>query len=170
MNAVALGGPITVSVQEVDGTFLGISIIGEPLMIPPGDIDFQSRTFHVDQGVTTCATETDCYDGNYCTVDTCEEAPDGTCVHTPIDSRPYADVYGVPDGDGTVEIMDTLCIVDASRGTGECLTDVGGYMLGDIYPCRPPEGAGPDGAVEIMDTLAVLDAAAGEPRCSPWCP
>ena len=116
-----------------------------------------------------CFENADCYDGDYCTVDVCEGAPNGTCVYTLIESRPYADVYPARDGDGAVEIMDTLCILDAASGTGDCLTDVGGYMMGDVFPCWPPEGTGPDGAVEIMDILFVLDAAAGEPRCSPWC-
>ena len=74
------------------------------------------------------------------------------------------------DGDEAVEIMDTLCILDAASGTGDCLTDMDGSMIGGIFPCPPPEGAGPDGAVEITDTPAVLDAAAGNPGCSPWCP
>ena len=43
-------------------------------------------------------------------------------------------------------------------------------MIGDIFPCPQPEGAGPDEAVEIMDTLAVLDAAEGNPGRDPWCP
>ena len=119
------------------------------------------------EDLTPCFEDADCYDGDYCTSDHCIG---GWCAYTPILSRPYADVYNVPDGDGAVEIMDTLCVLDAASGIGECLTDVGGYMIGDIHPCWPPEGTGPDGAVEIMDTLAVLDAASGNPACSSWCP
>ena len=114
--------------------------------------------------------DSDCYEGDYCTIDICEGAPSGWCAYTPVEPRPYADVYPVPGGDGAVESMDTLCILDAASGTGACLIDVGGYMIGDIHPCRPPEGDGPDGAVEIMDTLSVLDAASANPGCSPWCP
>ena len=117
-----------------------------------------------------CTEDADCYDADLCTIDTCAGMPDGSCMHTPIASRPYADVHPVPDGDGAVEIMDTLCILDAAEGEGDCVTDVGGFMIGDIFPCPLPEGAGPDGAVEIMDTLAVLDAAEGNPGCDPWCP
>ena len=127
----------------------------------------------VDMGayeLEPCVVDADCYDGNYCTSSFCDGAPNGRCPHTPIASRPYADVYVVADGDGAVEIMDTVCILDAANGMGDCVTDVGGYVIGDIWPCWPPEGMGPDGAVEIMDTLSVLDAASGWPGCSPWCP
>ena len=117
----------------------------------------------------SCASFEDCYNCELCRCGTCDAGTD-RCTYRDLPNRPYADVYPVPCGDGAVEIMDTLCVLDAASGVGECLTDVGGFMLGDIFPCPPLEGAGPDGAVEIMDTLAVLDAAAGNPGCDPWCP
>ena len=131
--------------------------------------DWVGATLTIQEGIP-CDTDADCYDGDLCTSDVCEGGPGGICVYTEISSRPYADVYPVADGDGAVEIMDTLCILDAANNIGDCMTDVGGFMLGDIFPCPPPEGAGPDGAVEIMDVLAVLDAAAALPGCLPWCP
>ena len=115
--------------------------------------------------LTVCATDEDCADGDFCTLDECINGGlecRNTCV-----PRPYADVYPVPYGDGAVEIMDTLCVLDAATGVGDCLMtipELGGAMLGDIYPCDAP-----DGAVEIMDTLGVLDAAAGSPGCAAMC-
>ena len=128
-----------------------------------------SQPFTIDNR-DLCDIDADCEDGDLCTCDICENPPEGSCVHNEIASRPYADVFPVPCGDGAVEIMDTLCVLDAASGVGDCLTVVGDCMMGDIHPCPPPEGSGCDGAVEIMDTLAVLDAASGEPGCSPWCP
>ena len=117
----------------------------------------------------TCETDADCEDGDLCTCDICEDPPGGSCVHNAIGSRPYADVFPVACGDGAVEIMDTLCVLDAAEGEGDCMTVVGDCTMGDIFPCPQPEGSGCDGAVEIMDTLAVLDAAGGNPGCEPWC-
>jgi hypothetical protein len=119
---------------------------------------------------TVCETDEDCADGDFCTLDECIN--DGIECRNTCEPRPYADVYPVPWGDGAVEIMDTLCILDAAAGTGDCLMpipDLGNAMIGDIYPCPPPAGSGPDGAVEIMDTLGVLDAAAGSPGCAAMC-
>ena len=72
-----------------------------------------------------------------------------------------------------MEIEDTLCILDAAGNApdAECLTVLpSGALLGDIWPCLPPRGAGPDGAVEVMDLLAILDAAEGTPECPDPCP
>jgi hypothetical protein len=114
---------------------------------------------------TVCETDEDCADGDFCTLDECIN--EGIECRNLCEPRPYADVYPVPLGDGAVEIMDTLCVLDAAAGTGDCLTtipDLGDAMIGDIYPCGAP-----DGAVEIMDTLGVLDAAAGSPGCAAMC-
>ena len=114
-----------------------------------------------------CVEPGDCEIPDLCT---CAECIDECCSYYPIPTRPYADVYPVACGDGAVEIMDTLCVLDGASGVGECQTMVGGCMIGDISPCPPPEGTGCDGAIEIMDTLSVLDAASGNPGCDLWCP
>ena len=150
------------------------SILSAAVLPAAGAADFgwgDSPSFTVDtQTGPPCESDADCEDGDLCTCDICEGAPEGVCVHNAIPSRPYADVFPVPCGDGAVEIMDTLCVLDAAEGEGDCLTVVGDCMIGDIFPCPQPEGSGCDWAVEIMDTLAVLDAAEGEPGCADWCP
>jgi hypothetical protein len=116
-----------------------------------------------------CVTDEDCLvDLCLCPAETA--CVDDCCEHTVIGSRPYADLFPVPCGDGAVEIMDTLTVLDAAGGAGVGLTMIGSCMAADIFPCPPPEGGGCDGAVEIMDTLSVLDAANGSPGCDPWCP
>ena len=139
-----------------------------------------------------CDSDSDYDDENECSTETCVDPPGGTCSYEWTDcddgdlctcnlcanicglyrgfSRPYADVFPVPCGDNTVEIMDTLCVLDGANSVGECLTVVGNCMIGDIWPCPPPEGSGCDGAIEIMDTLSVLDATSANPGCDPWCP
>ena len=115
-----------------------------------------------------CSSDEDCDDGDPCTVDTCD-SQSGACTNT-CQVRLYGDVSPAPNGDGTVEIYDILCVLDAAGATGDCTMIMpSGFMLADIWPCWPPNGIGPDGAVEIMDILAVLDAADGTPGCPDPC-
>ena len=47
MDAVAVGGPLAVSLDDAENAFVGVSIIGESFPVDPADIDFQERTFYV---------------------------------------------------------------------------------------------------------------------------
>ena len=112
-----------------------------------------------------CYSDAECEDdGNWCTRFGCDTEL-GICVDGYLAGRPYGDVYPVPNGDGTVELTDVLCVLDAASGKGECLKRIGGFAIADIHPCGAP-----DGAVEIMDTVLIQDAAAGNPACPPMCP
>lgn len=169
LTATTDAGSYTLSVSAVLASVIKQGETGDPFWAAElaGTASIGNLTITV--AASTCDTDADCYDADPCTSNACIGVPGGTCASSTIPSRPYANVYPNPDGDGAVEIMDTLCILDAAGGVGGCTTNVGGFTLGDIYPCPPPEGAGPDGAVEIMDTLSVLDAAGGNPGCVELC-
>ena len=183
VDSISEGGAYDAETHKVKwGPFFTPSI---PAMVsynvtPPGDaIDTQCFAgtvsfdgFNQAIGGSACLPQDclgGCDDEDDCTVDTCVDPPGGTCTHE-CQARRYGDVYPVPVGDGAAEIMDTLCILDAAGGEGDCLMVLpSGFIIGDIWPCLSPEGPGPDGAVEIMDTLAILDAADGEPPCLDPC-
>ncbi|NOT02303.1 MAG: hypothetical protein HOP29_16980 [Phycisphaerales bacterium] len=97
---------------------------------PPGSAETVA-----DCGYTPCVTAA------------CES---GLCTGQPV-------LYGDANRDGTVDVFDILCVLDAFAGNfTECPFDAV-----DLYPCEP------DGfdSVDIFDILAVLDAFAGADLC-----
>ncbi len=95
-----------------------------------------------------------CSDDDACTADFCEPnhpqaGPDG-CVNF-FRYTPAADI-SPPGGDGHVDVLDILCVLDGFADLSLCPD-------GDIVPC------GGDGIINLGDILAVLDAFAGETGC-----
>ena len=160
-GACCRGEVCTIETQaecEVDGVYQGDGTDCDPN--PCGGCEDPCTDITDCQPVDLCKCPVDC-------VDEC-------CVWEDITGRPFGDVNPVPCGDGAVEIMDVLCILDGANSTGPCydffIGPVGGeWRIGDIVPCLPPAGTGPDGAIEIMDVLNVLDAANNTFNCPHWC-
>ncbi len=94
-----------------------------------------------------CLADTDCDDGDVCTMDTCEQ---GFCAHV-------GALYGDLDNDGVVNLFDMFCVLDGMAGTEpRCPIE----RL-DLHPC---EG---DDVINLFDLFAVLGASRGvDPCCS----
>ncbi|NOS99275.1 MAG: hypothetical protein HOP29_01455 [Phycisphaerales bacterium] len=96
-----------------------------------------------------CTTQADCDDNNVCTWDQCTAAG---CTHT-------LTIYGDVNHDGTVDIFDILCVLDAFGGVFTTCT----ALDTDLAGCP-----GGDGMHDVFDILGVLDAFAGVNSCN--CP
>ena len=94
-----------------------------------------------------CITDVECPGGDFCAFAFCTEV--GTCALEP---RRYGD----GNRDGTVDLLDVLCVLDGFRGTFESCA----YEDLDIADCKSIGDP-----IDLRDILAVLDAFAGLDRC-----
>lgn len=100
-----------------------------------------------NSGGLPCFQDADCGVPDVCSIGTCEC---GSCTITP-------HTYGDLNADGTVDVLDILCVLDGFQGDfATCPFD----RL-DIGGCSS------DGIIDLMDILGVLDAFAGQQTCCP---
>lgn len=95
-----------------------------------------------------CVVDDDCGDGAPCTLDDCSA---GVCTNAP---RRFGDI----DGNGTINIFDLFCVLDAFVSRFDDCASVNV----DIAPCSA------DGVINIFDLFAVLDGLSGVDPCG--CP
>ncbi len=109
-----------------------------------GDVDAEDLLL-IYERIELCGDESDCDDGELCTVDRCLG---NTCVNTLF---PYGDV----DHNGTVNLLDLFCLLDAFADVFERCTfdDV------DLEPC------GGNDTINLLDIFAILDAFSGVDPC-----
>ena len=94
---------------------------------------------------SSCTDDAQCDDGDRCTEDRCEC---GHCAYA-------AQLYGDVNDDGTVDVSDILCVLDAFQGDFSTCA----MSRADIGPCIP------DGTIDLLDIFSVLDAFAGQDPC-----
>lgn len=92
-----------------------------------------------------CTQDDECDDADPCTKERCE------CGHCGDTARLYGDV----NDDGTVDLSDILCVLDAFQGDFTSCA----MSTADIGPCTP------DGTIDLLDILSVLNGFAGHDPC-----
>ena len=115
---------------------------------------------------SVCFENTDCDDGDDCTLDTCDPGDIGAdafgCVHEDI-LVPFGDIFPLGAPNGIVDFDDILCVLNGFANIEDCPDgDIVG--LGNTCPPFTPNG------IDFDDVLADLDAFAGNPLCPDACP